>query len=459
MRPIAPLTRQWAKEKNSFPVRGLVMYRWPKDDKKPGSVPNWTCNIELLRLTREEIDTRAVAEVAFEIALSALYKHMSATPKGNDALETVAIQTARGNIVEVPALAFELAPYMVDRISNVLNDGGGGVPLGFIVSSQKAHARATTGSARNASLKAMPALPPRADRVKGRLAFDARTLKDKEKATLFRRKALAKFWFRNNEGFHRRGLVFRVDANLFWQFNVASENLDPVPCDATDEAVLHQLAMAVSRTTIDKFASSFNEETSGERLLRINNQNAFIDDVLTQDIRDVASERLAVRLMRDMKKHRHGIVGLGVIERCLTVAWDPEDNKPLDDYPFPQAPSANPQDLDIQAWAILKDIEKRRRQQAEERVPRQPENWAGSEAPDKPESFRDEIETEGWVPFDEAYEDDDIIDQRAMQLADHDQSAALRRIRDDASGYKKKAAPAAGIKHNIDYAGLPKDED
>ena len=60
--------------------------------------------------------------------------------------------------------------------------------------------------------------------------------------------------------------------------------------------------------------------------------------------------------------------------------------------------------------------------------------------------------------MDEPIEDDETIDRRAMELADHEQSAALRRIRsEEPSGRFVNRAGSRPRKSVIDYTGLPED--
>jgi hypothetical protein len=455
MRPPAPMTRQWVSEKNSFPVRGLVMYRWPQG--------HWACNIELLRVAREEIDKKPAGEVAYEIALSALHRHMTNTPGHTYDGETMPIPTVRGTIVEVPKLAFELAKILSGKVMKLIEEGGGGINLGTISGTQRLHARATTGSAKGAEAWNMPKLVHGEARKEQRLAHEASASRIKAKAMNDRRKMLAKFWLKNTGGFYRRGLVFTTDSAHFWKFNMeAAMGLgDPVPSSSTDEQSIRELAMSVSHAAIEAFASAVNIEKGDDRFLRRDKYEGRVDEALTQEILDTASERLAKRLLQGMQKHKHGIIGLSVIERCLVLAWDPLDTKPLDEYPFPFAPSATPQELDRWALDTLHDLQSRVRRPDSKRA-------SQAAAPGEPtqelpvqtqKSWREELEINDWVPLEEPIEDDETIDRRAMQLADHEQSAALRRIRDEAGGSRKKQVGTASVKHDIDYAGLPKDVD
>lgn len=453
MRPPAPMTRKWVTEKRSFPVRGLVMYRWP-DGK-------WTCNIELLRITREQIPTMPPEEVAFEVALSALHRHMTGTPDYVYEGETVPVKSARGTMVAVPALAFELAPFLVPPLKKILEEGGGGINLASISRTQKFLARATTGSAKDADAWNMPEVVKGDERKKQRLNYEASESKAKEKAMADRRKVLAKFWLKNKDGFLRRGLVFTTDVNQFWRFNVDTALLDPVPCNSEDKQLLSDLAMSVSRQAIQAFASAINVDNVENRFLRAELHGGVLDQALTEDVIQVACDRLAKRLLRSMQKNRHGIVALPAIERALVLAWDPEDAKLLDEYPFPLAPSAKPDELDRWALDTLQNFKPRAHRSegvrhAQADAPAQHVQVAPE---DSPKSWRDELEINDWVPLEDAYEDDDTIDQRAMQLADHEQSAALRRIRDESGGPTKKQGKSTGVKHDIDYAGLPKDVD
>lgn len=455
MRPPAPVTRKWVSEKNSFPVRGLVMYRWPKT--------GWGCNVELLRITREQIDLKPADETAFEIALSALHRHIAQTPGHTFDGETIPVTTARGNIVEVPALAFELAPYFVDKVKKLIEEGGGSIGIALIGKAHIMHARASTGSAKDADAFGMPVVGGSAVRKKKRLEHEDRAVSAKLKGMAARRRMLGKFWLKYKQGFHRRGLVFTTDAGLFWRFNVDAgpEHIDSVPHSSTDEKMLRELALSVSRAAINKFASAINVEKGDERLLCRDKFERSVDDALTNEIRETASARLAARLLQGMAKHGHGTIGLSTIERCLVLAWDPADDKPLDDYPFPLAPTESPQVLDRWALDALHERVRRLARARPSPVAAQPAHAQDQHAHgvQSGQSWREELEINDWVPLEDPVEDDETIDRRAMQLADHEQSAALRRIREDTGGTKNKQGIAQSIKHDIDYAGLPKDVD
>lgn len=448
MRPPAPMTRRWVTEKNSFPVRGLVIYRWPK---------GWGCNIELLRITREQIPQLPVEEAAYEIALSAVFRYMTSEVYEG---ETTPLKTARGNTVLVPSLAFSLAKYLIERVSTMLLDGGGGINIATIASSQKMLARATTGSAKDAEAWNLPAVVKGAERVSQRLAHEAATAAGRLRALADRRKAIAKFWFKNKNGFHTRGLVFTGGLGGLWTFNVPGlgDRLEPVPQDSSDDKALADLAHAVSLMAIDAFASSVNVERGGNTELRAPRDQPAIRAELSDEVRQLAASRLAARLLKGMKTHRHGVVSLLVIERCLVVAFDPLDDKPLEDYPFPLAPTAKPDEQDRAALEVLNQIKERRKALMPSRV-------GSAGANDEPAedsvngSWRQELGIEDWVPLDEPFEDDETIDRRAIEKADHDQSAALRRLRGDLGGRVKEAEKTSVIKHNIEYAGLPKDDE
>ena len=446
MRPPAPMTRQWVSEKNSFPVRGLVMYRWPA---------GWACNVTLLRLEREQIDKQPVEEVAYEIALSAVHRYMTSMPGYTYEGETTPLTTVHGKSIAMPTLAFDLARYLVGKVSTIIQDGGGALNLTAIAATQKTHARETTGSAKDAEGWNLPKLASSAGRKQNRLDYEARLSSQQLKAMATRRKTLAKFWLKNKNGFHRRGLVFTSNAGLFWQFNLNSglDLCDPVPQDSTDTQLLRELALSASRATVDAFASAINVEKGEHRYLLRDRFERGVEDALTREIREKASERLASRLLKGMTKHKHGIIGLATIERCLVVAWDPEDAKPLDEYPFPLAPTESTEQLD--RWALDTLTQRQRRFAGAQS--------AAAQAPvpvhEAARTWREELEIEDWVPLEEPDEDDETIDQRAMQLADHEQSAALRRIRLESGGSKKKLAETPSILHEIDYAGLPKDVD
>lgn len=449
MRPPAPMTRLWVTEKNSFPVRGLVVYRWPT---------GWGCNVELLRITREQIPSLPTQEAAYEIALSAVFRYMSSKPYDGEALP---IKTARGNTLLVPKLAFDLATFLVERVSKMLLDGGGGINLATIASSQKMLARATTGSAKDAEAWNLPAVVKGAERVTQRLQHEALTAARRQRALAARRKALAKYWFKNKHGFHTRGLAFTAGPGNLWAFNVPglSDRLEPVSHDSTDEKALTDIAHAVSLMAIDAFASSVNIVRAGITELRAPKHEVSMRADLPDDVRQLAADRLAVGLLKGMKTHRHGVVSLVVIERCLVVTFDPQDDKPLDDYPFPLAPTDLPSEQDRAAFETLNQIREKyktlsvARVQPAARVDVEPAQDA------KDDSWRQDLGIEDWVPLEEPFEDDETIDRRAMEKADHDQSAALRRLRGEGGGRVKEAVQTSVIQHKIDYAGLPKDDE
>ncbi len=445
MRPPAPITRQWVSEKNSFPIRGMAMYRRPDG--------NWTCNFELLRITRGQISELPVEEAAFEIAVSGLFKAMAggSLTEQETVREMLAIKTARGTMVEVPEILFKLAKFMVPRTVKILQEGGGALPMGFLLTTQKMLLREETGSAVGPTVGILPALAPLSERVANRKGYEEQLDKQRKKNVINRRKTLAKFWSKNKEGFYRRGLVYRADANSFWQFNVQTTNTDPVPADSTSVDQLLPLTLLVARSAIDTFAASHNEDVGEDRLLRFNMRNTSISEALTPEIRLAASEKLAARLLSEMKKNRYGIVGLNFIERCLSIAWDPEDTRSLDDYPFPMAPSTKPEQLDANALEILKSIANRNKRSGSEAG----QATSGGFAPS--DDMRPDSELDPSMPMLDVFEDDDAIDQRAMALADHAQSAALRRIRDEKQPKGHSQNEFVPVKHAIDYAGLPKD--
>jgi hypothetical protein len=449
MRPPAPMTRRWVTEKNSFPVRGLVMYRWPA---------GWGCNVELLRITREQIASLPTQDAAYEIALSAVYRYVSSEVYEG---EKTPVKTARGNTVLIPNLAFELAKFLVDKVSKLILDGGGGINLATIAASQKFLARATTGSPKDAKAWNLPAVVKGAERVSQRLEHEAATSVRRQRAIAARRKALAKFWFKNKYGFHNRGLAFTGGPGNMWAFNVPGlgERLEPVPHDSSDEKALVDLSHAVSLMAIDAFVSSVNVERDGNTELRAPRDQASTRAELPDEVRQRAADRLSARLLKAMKTHRHGVLGLVVIERCLAVAFDPLDDKPLEDYPFPLAPTADPADQDRAALDLLNQIRENRKTQAPARA--EPAVRADAVLAEDSDngSWRQEIGIEDWVPLDEPFEDDETIDRRAMEKADHDQSAALRRLRGDGGGRVKESVQTSVIQHKIDYAGLPKDDE
>jgi hypothetical protein len=448
MRPPAPMTRQWVTEKNSFPVRGLVMYRWPPH--------RWACNVELLRISRDDIEKKPAAEVAFEIALSALHRYMTGDPKRPFEGETTAVETVAGNLVEVPDLAFALAPFLAQRVQKLLDEGGGAIDPRAIAKAQALHALETTGSKKIAEDVKLWSGPRGAERVEQIQAHEKSATKTKSRAMAARRKALARFWQKNKAGFYRRGLTFTADQAGFWAFNldIGNEPIDPVPADSKDASQLEPLVQAVARTAIATFAAAENTHKGDQRMLRGNPATVVLPVELTTEAYLGASDRLAKRLMKSMQQHAHGVIGLGVIERCLTVAWDPEDNKPLEDYPFPLAPTETPQELDRWAMDTIQAKQARYRQDGGSARKPQPAETVSPSARSDP-SWRQELEIEDWVPLEEAYEDDATIDQRAMAVADHEQSAALRRIRGSA-GAQHDAIP---VQHRVDYSGLPRDDD
>ena len=452
MRPPEPMTRKWLSEKNSFPVRGLVLYRWPK---------GWGCNIELLRITREEIDEKPADEVAYEIALSAVFRYMTSAVYDG---ETTPVSTTRGTMLAVPTMAFDLAHHLVPKVKKLLADGGGGLNLTVISSSQKMLARAITGSAKDAQAWNLPKLGTGSERKAERLKYEANVSVQKARAMSVRRKTLAKFWLKNSKGFYRRGLVFTSNAAGFWCFNMdmSQSGLDPVLTSSDDDLQLNALCLAVSNAAIYAFAAGLNYEQNDVTYLAADPDDSGVDIALDGKIQHSASERLAQRLHQSMKKHRHGIIGLSVIERCLVLAWDPTDEKRLDEYPFPLAPSEDPQTLD--RWA-LDTLGQHQRRKTREKVEFKPNSSAAGQQPvdddsDGSPSWRQELEIDDWVPLDEPIEDDETIDRRAMELADHEQSAALRRIRsDEPSGRFVNRADSRPRKSVIDYTGLPEDLD
>ncbi|ABE47265.1 hypothetical protein [Polaromonas sp. JS666] len=449
MRPPAPMTRQWVTEKNSFPVRGLVMYRWPPH--------RWVCNVELLRISRDDIANKPAEEVAFEVALSALHRYMTGDPKRPFEGETTAVETISGRLVEVPDLAFALAPFLVKRVKTLLDDGGGAIDPRAISKAQAMHAFETTGSKKIAEDVKLWSGPRGAERVEQIQAHEKAASKTKIRAMAARRKALARFWQKNKTGFYRRGLTFTNDQAGFWTFNldIGNEPIDPVPVDSKEPGHLEALAQAVSRVAVATFAAAKNTDKGEKRMLRGDPATVVLPVELSTEAYLAASGRLAKRLLKSMQQHAHGVIGLGVIERCLTVAWDPEDNKPLEDYPFPLAPTETPQELDRWAMDTIQAKQARYRQEGgQQRDPRQAE--AGAQPPaGGGSSWRQELEIEDWIPLEDAYEDDATIDQRAMAVADHQQSAALRRDRDGGGTQRKDVIP---VQHKVDYAGLPKDD-
>lgn len=451
MRPPGPMTRLWLSEKNSFPVRGLVMYRWPT---------GWGCNIELLRITREQVATLPLNEAAYEISLSAVYRYMT-----SEAYEgkTTPVRTARGKTLLVPDMAFDLAPFLVERVSRVLHDGGGAITFSAIAGTQKFLALATTGSARDAQAWNLPAVKKGAERVSERIAHEFTATARRQRAIAARRKALAKYWFKNKLGFYTRGLVFTGEGpQNTWAFNVPGlrDRLEPVQRNKADDQALSGLVHAVSLLAIDAFAAGVNIKRGGNTLVQPPKAQGAMRADLTDEVRQLAADRLAARLLGGMKKHGHGVVSLAVIERCLVVAFDPLDEKPLDDYPFPLAPTADPSELDRAALDKLNEYREKSRALAKSRDGQdaQPDLNPAQDAASQ--SWRDELGIEDWVPLEEPFEDDETIDRRALQKADHDQSAALRRMRGEGGGrVNDEARLSSVIQHHIDYTGLPKDED
>ena len=180
MRPIAPMTRQWIGEKNSFPIRGLVMYHWSKT--------GWAVNCELIRISRDDIEKKPVDEVAYEIALSAMHRFLTSTPGSIFEGETTPVNTARGTVVAVPALAFELAEHLKAKVIKLIEDGGGGIGPTILAKSAAFHARLTTGNPKNAQAWNIPKVDSFKDRKVTRLAYEARNATAKDKAMALRRK-------------------------------------------------------------------------------------------------------------------------------------------------------------------------------------------------------------------------------------------------------------------------------
>jgi hypothetical protein len=444
MRPPAPMTRQWIGERNSFPVRGLVMYRWP--NKK------WACNIELLRIGREDIDRLPVDEAAYEIALSALYRYMASVTTAEFDGEFLPIKTIGGQIVNVPGAVLEVAKVLVENVKVLLADGGGAINPMVLERSSRTHSK-LTGQTNVLDLPRTPRGDSRKHQIQ---SHEVAASKHKLKAMAARRRMLARFWRNTNDGFYQRGLVFTTNTHGFWEFNIESDrsSMDHVD-DGAGEASLLDLATSVSRNAIAAFASASNYEKNGERHLRGDLRQVMVPEALSNEMLNSASASLARKLVKEMTKQKHGVVGLRVLERCLAVAWDPEDTKPLEEYPFPTAPSAIPQALDRWALDVMQTAQRSAKQAA-----KAAEDVGGAGAATQPgntKSWREELEIEDWVPLDDQFEDDETIDRRAMGLADHDQSAALRRIRGDKVPEGMNHA-ASITQHDIDYEGLPKDD-
>lgn len=444
MRPPANIIAGWIKEKNSFSVRGLVLLRGP--DK------TWLCNIDILRASREKLDEMPIEEASFEIALSAVFRYITRTVYAG---ENVKIKNTRGSSVLVPKIAFELAPFLVDRIKKILQEGGGGINVNQIATTQKHLARLTTGDPRNFEVYGLPQTPGARERIQHRLNYEAKLTDQEHKAMMRRRRTLARHWLRRKGGsFRIRGLVYSSDDHGFWAFNVKSGQ-DVIEQSSTDRQALEALALDVSMDAVHEFASSVNYEHGGNTLLG-QNRSDHPSMRVPPDVVDAAARRVAKKLLAMMEKYRHGVLNHKIIERSLAMAWDPEDSKPLEDYPFPQAPTADLVQADKEALDKISAGLQRNRARTAEQADQQPA--AGHIEPAQPTTWREELEIEDWVPLDEVVDDDETIDRKALEKADHDQSAALRRIRGSQGGKILPNDMASPVKHKVDYAGLPSDD-
>jgi hypothetical protein len=449
MRPPANIISAWIKEKNSFSVRGLVMLK----SREHG----WICNIEILRTSRDKLDQLPPDEAAFEIALSAIFRYITRTVYVG---ESVPIKTERGLELLVPKIAFEMAPFLVDKIKKILTDGGGGLNVNQIAVSQKLLARATTGDARDAAAYGLPATLPAQERTKHRLNYEAKLTEQEHKAMKRRRRLLARHWIsRKASSFYLRGLVYSVDVNGLWAFNVSAGH-DVIGQTSSDRHALERLALEVSLSAVQEFASCINFERGGETLLGKDRADQPAVRV-PPDVVDNAARRVAKKLLALMDKHQHGVLSHIVIERSLVQAWDAEDTKPLESYPFPFAPTNDVILADKLALDKISAAFKRNRQlSSDAATDAQPADLVEEMVTDEPSaaSWREELEIDDWVPLDEVEEDDETLDRKALEKADHDQSSALRRIRGVAGGKIARDDTASPVRHKIDYAGLPSDD-
>jgi hypothetical protein len=448
MRPPANIIRQWMNEKNSFSVRGLVMLHH--------TGKGWFCNIEILRVSREKLEEMPADEAAFEIALSAVFRYITGSVYTG---ESQPVKTPRGTELLVPTIAFQMAPFLVDRIKKILADGGGGLNVNQIALSQKFLAKSTTGSAKDAEAYGLPKVVSGAQRVKHRLEYEAKLSSLQLKAMARRRKLLARHWLKRKGGsFYRRGLVFSTDAHGFWTFNVRSGQ-EKVEHTSDDLQALQNLTFEVGVEAVLEYSRAANIDRGGELVLGQGSKNPQ-GPQLPPDVVDDAARRVAKRLLALMQKHQHGVLSHKVIERSLVHAWDPDDTKSMDDYPFPLAPTTDFHALDLQAMDAISAAFARNRVRKDN--PDAPPHGLQADkvaTPDSDVSWRQELEIDDWVPLDEPVEDDETLDRKALEKADHDQSAALRRIRGSAHGRILPADRDSPIQHKVDYAGLPKDED
>lgn len=448
MRPPANIVKAWINEKNSFLVRGLVMLH------QPGK--GWYCNIDILRIAREQIGTLPPEEAAFEIALSAVFRYITSQVYTG---ECVPITNTRGKELSVPKIAFEMAPFLVDRIKKLITDGGGGMNVAQIAGSQKFLARATTGDPRNAQAYGLPVFVSGRERVQHRLQYEAKLTVTQMKAMVLRRKLLARYWLRRKSpSFLTRGLVFSSDQHGFWAFNVPS-GPDVVEQSSKNRDELQRLALEVSMQAAQQFVAAVNIERDGQRLLWLDRVGQYDTQHTPPEVVGEAARRISIKLLALMDKHQHGVLSHKVIETSLAMAWDPDDSKSLDDYPFPMAPTTDFSLADKQAMDKISEAfaRNRRRKVDPDAQPDEAEVLPAGSAGES--SWREELEIDDWVPLDEPMEDDETLDRKALEKADHDQSAALRRIRGQAGGRILPDDSASPVKHKVDYAGLPKDED
>lgn len=449
MRPPANIISQWIREKNSFPVRGLVMLRAPKT--------GWLCNIEIIRMQANEIDDQPVEKAAFEIALSAIFRYITSSVYNG---ESELVVTPRGTELLVPTIAFEMAPFLVEKIKKIITDGGGAINVNQVAVSRKFLAFSKTGSVLEAESYGLPKIILGADRISHRLEYEAKLTYRQAKAMANRRKHLARHWLNHvKRSFYRRGLVFSSDTHGLWTFNAGSgeERLEHT---STDHQALEQLAYAVSLNAVNMYMQAVNVERGGQTVL----DGKDVDDEqlspMIPDFVSNAARRVCAKLLKLMKKNQHGVLSLKTIESALVLEWDLEDEKPLDDYPFPRAPTIDFHKLDQEAMDRIGKAHARNRAPllAREALP---DTIAASAQAEQQASasWRQELEIDDWVPLDEIEEDDETLDRKALAKADHDQSAALRRIRGAAGGRVVREDIASPVKHKVDYAGLPKDVD
>jgi hypothetical protein len=137
MRPPAHFVHAWIRQTDSFPEHGLVMLRH--------RTKGWSCNIAILRVAPERLTELSADDAAFDVALSAVCSYIN-TGAGYSG-EMVPIVAVSGKEVPIPAIALQMAPFLVERIKKILEDGGGAMPMNQIALSQRRLAKQTLGSA------------------------------------------------------------------------------------------------------------------------------------------------------------------------------------------------------------------------------------------------------------------------------------------------------------------------